>query len=118
MRIGALRRRITLLEGGGGGQQDPDTGILIGGGWTPVVSDLPAAIEPLSAREYIASAAGQARVSTRITIRYRDGVTSQLRVQDDRGKVYTIEGPPLADKDSGLDYLTLVCLELEGEPAP
>lgn len=117
MKIGTLRRRITLLQGGGGGQPDPDTGILTEGGWTALATDLPASIEPVSAREFIASAAGQARVSTRITIRYLEGVTSQLRVQDDRGKVYSIEGPPLADKQSGLEYLTLVCLELEGEVA-
>lgn len=111
MNIGKLRRRIRLL-GDQGGTMDPDTGIM-GEGWAAQGGWIPASIEPLSAREFIASAAAQARVSTRITIRYQEGVTSKLRVEDDLGKVYSIEGPPLADRNSGLEYLTLVCLEVE-----
>jgi SPP1 family predicted phage head-tail adaptor len=117
MKIGALRRRIRLLANAGE-QPDPNTGIM-GEGWQPAEPDaakqwLPASIEPLSAREFIASAAAQARASTRIQIRYRDSVTSRMRVEDDRGLIYSIEGPPLPDRESGLEYLTLVCLQLEG----
>lgn len=116
MKIGTLRRRIRFLVNAGE-IQNADTGIM-GEGWQPAEPDatkqwIPAGIEPLSAREFISSAAAQARASTRITIRYQIDVTSKLRVEDDRGKLYTIEGPPLADKKSGLEYLTLVCLEVE-----
>lgn len=116
MNIGKLRRRIRLLANAGE-TPDPDTGIM-GEGWQPAEPDaakqwIPASIEPLSAREFIASAAAQARASTRITIRYQDGVTSKLRVEDDVGKQYSVEGPPLADRGSGREYLTLVCLEIE-----
>lgn len=115
MKIGALRRRIQLLQAGSG--QDPDTGIWTEGNWVPVGADVAAAIEPLSAREYIASAATQAEASHRITIRYRDDVTSKMRCVDDRGKLYELVGPPLPDKKTGLEYLTLVCKQLEGETA-
>lgn len=119
--IGKLRRRIRLLANAGE-IQNPDTGVM-GEGWQPAEADpakqwMPAGIDPLSAREFIASAAAQARASTRITIRWRDGVTSKQRVQDDSGRVYSIEGPPLADRETGRRYLTLVCLELEGEVGP
>lgn len=108
MQIGKLRRRITLRTGAE--TQDPDTGILTPGG-AVVATGIPAAIEPLSVREFIASGASQAQVTTRITIRYRDDVVATMVVEDDRGKVYTIEGPPLPDKKSGMEYLTLACSE-------
>ena len=69
-----------------------------------------AAVEPLSAREFIAAQAVQSNVSVRITMRYRPGITSAMRLLHD-GKVYNITGV-LADKDSGREYLTLPCAEL------
>jgi SPP1 family predicted phage head-tail adaptor len=69
------------------------------------VADVWAAIEPLSAREFIQSAALQAQVVARITIRYRSDVQSTWRVVDG-AKIYKIEGV-LEDKESGLEYLTL-----------
>lgn len=69
-----------------------------------------AAIEPLSAREFIQSAAMQSQVTARITIRQRDGLNAAMRlvhvVNGADGKVYDIEGV-LADKESGLEYLTI-----------
>lgn len=69
-----------------------------------------AAIEPLAAREFIQSAAMQSQVTARITIRQRDGLNAAMRlvhvVNGADGKVYDIEGV-LADKDSGLEYLTI-----------
>lgn len=113
MNIGKLRHRITLLQSTSG--PDPDTGIYTEGGWSPVGPDVAAAIEPLSAREFIAAGATQAAVSHRITIRYRTYVTAKMRCVDEDGKIYTIEGPPLPDKKTGREYLTLVCSQAEGQ---
>lgn len=110
MKIGSLRRRIQLLQAGSG--QDPDTGIWTEGNWVPVGPGLAAAIEPLSAREYIASAATQAVVTHRITIRYRTDVTAKMRCVDGDGKIYAIQAV-LPDKKSGHEYLTLVCTQGE-----
>jgi SPP1 family predicted phage head-tail adaptor len=41
---------------------------------------LPAAIVPLSGREFVAAQAVQAGVTTRITIRWRAGITAAMRV--------------------------------------
>lgn len=66
-----------------------------------------AAIEPLSAREFIQAAAGQSEVTGRLTIRYRDGITAAMRiVHVKRGTVYNIQGL-LPDKESGIEYLTI-----------
>lgn len=68
-----------------------------------------AAIEPLSVREFVASQEKQSRVTVRIVIRYVDGIDAAMRIlHTKRGvtRVYNIEGL-LADKDSGIEYLTI-----------
>jgi len=42
-----------------------------------------------------------------MVIRYRAGVLPTMRILH-RGDVYNIEGPPLPDPDSGLEYLTIL----------
>lgn len=55
-------------------------------GWTSILTSeergplLPAEIVPLSGREFVAAQAVQAGVTTRITIRWRAGVTAAMRV--------------------------------------
>lgn len=66
-----------------------------------------AAIEPLSAREFVQSASEQNAVSARITIRYRPGLPQRFRILH-QGKIYNPAGV-LTDKDSGLEYITLPC---------
>lgn len=105
MKAGELRHRVSIQANQD--IQDPDTGAMtpawveIGKAW--------AAIEPLSAREFISAQAVQSKVTTRITMRYRDGITAAMRLVHN-GRIYNIEGT-LADKDSGLEYLTLPCSE-------
>lgn len=72
-----------------------------------------AAVEPLSGREFIAAAATQSKVAARITIRYREGVTAAQRIVHG-ATVYNIEAV-LADKDSGREYLSLMCSEGVGD---
>lgn len=70
-----------------------------------------AAIEPLSAKEFIASQAEDSQVSTRIVIRYRDDISHEMRLYHAaKDKYYNIEGI-LSDKDSGLEYITIPCSE-------
>ena len=83
--------------------QNPLTGALTTT-WATVAT-VWAAVEPLSAREFIAAQAGQSEVSARVVIRHRDDVDATMRALH-RGKVYNIHGE-LADPKSGLEYLTL-----------
>jgi SPP1 family predicted phage head-tail adaptor len=75
------------------------------------ITDVPlwAAIEPLSVREYIAAQATQSTITARITIRYRAGLTADMRILHG-DKIYNPAGF-LADKDSGLEYMTIPCTE-------
>ena len=103
MRAGDLRHRIVIqhhVE-----QQDSATGEVTME-WEAYAT-VWAAVEPLSARDLIAAQAGQSEASGRITIRYRPGVLSTMRILH-RGQIFTIIGQPLPDKASGLEYLTLV----------
>jgi SPP1 family predicted phage head-tail adaptor len=68
------------------------------------VAEVWAAVEPLSAKEFIASAATQSRVVARITIRART-LSPTMRIVH-RGQTYNIHGV-LPDKNSGLEYMTL-----------
>lgn len=71
--------------------------------WQPV-AEVWAAVEPLSAKEFIQSAATQSRVVARITIRAR-AIDASMRILF-RGQAYNIHGV-LPDKDSGLEYITM-----------
>jgi SPP1 family predicted phage head-tail adaptor len=101
---GKLRHRVQLQRSVQ--VQDPVTGDL-SSSWVDVAK-VWAAVEPLSAREFTASSAVQSAITTRITIRYRQ-VDASMRILH-LGRIYNIEGV-LADKDSGLEYLTLPCSE-------
>ncbi|WP_236233214.1 phage head closure protein [Pseudomonas tohonis] len=102
MEAGKLRHRVTFQALAV--QQDPVSGDTVKV-WVTVWPDVPAAIEPLSARDYLAAKAQQSEVSARIVIRYRDGVLPTMRVLH-RGKIYAIAGV-LPDQRSGREYLTL-----------
>lgn len=109
---GKLRHRVRLerydeVEDSNGVVQDPDSGEVLRE-WT-LVATVWAAIEPLSVREFIQSGAGQSQVSARITLRYRSDLNATWRIVHN-AKVYNPEGV-LADKDSGLEYVTLACSE-------
>ena len=73
--------------------------------WSALHSSVPASIEPLSARDFIAASAVQSQIVARITIRYRAGLNASMRLNHN-GTIYNISGI-LPDKDSGLEYLTM-----------
>lgn len=105
---GRLRHRVTIQE-----QVtiviNPDTGEK-GKVWQDVAT-VWAAIEPLSAREFIASQQMDSEISARVVIRYRAGLNAAMRI------VHVKSGEPvyynpkdfLSDPDSGLEYLTIPC---------
>jgi head-tail adaptor len=101
---GKLRHRVQVQE-----QQetrDPITG-AVNITWVNLGSPRWAAIEPLSARELIQSAAVQSAVTARITMRADAPVKPSARILNiARGIVYNIHGV-LADKESGLEYVTM-----------
>lgn len=103
---GVLRHRVTIQRPDY--DHDPDTNDLVTV-WTTVWDKVPAAVEALSAKEFIASQAVQSQVSARITIRYREGLTASMRILHN-GRIYNIEGV-LPDPDSGRAWLTLPCSE-------
>lgn len=116
IQAGRLRHRVRieekryLLDSNGDAWQDPQTGATREE-WT-LVATVWAAIEPVSAREFVQSQAMQSQVTTRIVIRYRDGMHAAMRLVHVRtGRPDVVYNPAafLADKDSGLDYLTAPC---------
>lgn len=103
---GRLRHRIDIQKPKQ--IQDTTTGELRTV-WQDVATNVAAAIEPLSVREFIAARQMQSAVTARITIRHRDGLTAQMRIIHG-SRIYNPQGW-LADPDSGLEYLTAPCSE-------
>jgi len=113
---GRLRHRVridrkqNLLDTDDDVIQDPNTG-EVSWEWAEVAT-VWAAIEPLSAREFIQSQAVQAEIVARIVIRYRTGLDASMRLVHVRnGADFAFYDPAgfLADKETGLDYLTIPC---------
>lgn len=105
---GALRHRIAidrLVT-----TQDPQTGALAET-WEPVATDVPAAITPLSGNEFISAAKLSAQVTARITIRYRSGLNSAMRIRHSNA-VYEIVAI-LPDNKSGQEWLTIMANKKE-----
>jgi SPP1 family predicted phage head-tail adaptor len=77
MRIGKLRKRITIEQRGSG----QNTAGQPATGWTAAFTAW-GLIEPLSGREMAVALAAQSEVTHRVTLRYRAGVslTSAMRV--------------------------------------
>lgn len=101
-----IERLVPVLDTDGETIQDPDTGevlrewILLGEAW--------AAVEPLSAREFIASQETQSKVEARITIRRQDYIVNAADRIVHGVRIYNVLGV-LEDPDSGLEYTTLPC---------
>lgn len=76
-----LNKRITLQQQGAGRDA---AGQPIPAGWENLFTDGDgkcwAEIKDISGKEFISATAEQSAVTTRITIRYRPGLTSALRV--------------------------------------
>ncbi|OHV12122.1 phage head closure protein [Kushneria phosphatilytica] len=106
MRAGKLSHRVNIEEKQM--TQNPETGAMEES-WAVRWGNVPASIEPLSAREFVASQAVSSQVTARVVIRWRPGIKPTMRVvHTRRGErhIYNIEGQ-LPDEDSGMEYVTL-----------
>lgn len=104
MRLGQLRHLIRIEAKVI--PRDPGTGEFGEPAWQ-LFAEVYAKKSPLSARDLIAAQAAQSEASVRFQIRYREGVLPTMRIVYN-SEVYSIEGPPLEDEKSGLDYLTIL----------
>lgn len=104
LKAGRLRHRVEIQQKVAG--QDPVTGEQTYT-WQTVsgMDSVPAAIEPLSAREFIAAQATQSQIVARIVMRYREGLDAAMRIVH-KGKIYNPHGF-LPDADSGMEYMTV-----------
>lgn len=101
---GKLRHRVTIEKRID--VQDTTTGGITTN-WTALFTNVPAAIEPLSARELLAAASVRPQVVAKITLRYRAGLNASQRIKHG-SKIYNPEGV-IADMDSGLEFVTIPC---------
>ena len=98
---GRLRHRVTIERRAD--VQNPDNGEMVPQ-WQVVADDVPASIEPLSVREFIAANAEQTKISARIVMRFRSQIDHTMRIVH-KDMIYNIHGV-LRDKNSGLEYVT------------
>jgi SPP1 family predicted phage head-tail adaptor len=101
-----LRHRVTIQQRTN--TRDATTGedVLT---WADLYTNVAAAIEPLSVREFITSRSEHTQLTARIVIRYRSGLDSSVRIVHG-STIYNPQGF-LADPDSGIEYLTAPCSE-------
>lgn len=104
LKAGRLRHRVDIQSKSN--VQDPVTGEITTT-WVNTWTSVPASIEPLSAREFIAAQAVQSMVTARITLRYRVGLDASMRIVHN-GTIYNPAGF-LGDPDSGLEHVTIPC---------
>jgi len=104
LRAGELRHQVTIqrrIE-----TQDVGGAMLVS--WEDVAT-VWAQIAPLSAREYLQSAALQSEITARIKIRHRPGLDATMRIVHGE-KIYN-PAAWLPDAESGIEYLTAPCSE-------
>jgi SPP1 family predicted phage head-tail adaptor len=65
-----------------------------------------ASVEPISGRELFSALERHAETTTRIKIRYRDGVTAKMRIVGSDGTIYEIERLLEYKRDG---YMELLC---------
>jgi SPP1 family predicted phage head-tail adaptor len=99
-----LRHRITIQNRTN--VRDDVTGEFVED-WADLYTNVPAAIEPLSVREFLQSQADQSAVAVRITIRYKAGLDATLRIL--HGDVIYNPAGFLPDPDSGREWITSPC---------
>ena len=88
--------------------QDPDTGALVE--TIQIIGTVFASIEPLSAREFIAAQSTQSQITAKILMRYRTGLTADMRlVHVATGMIYNPAGF-LPDPYTGRDWITIPCV--------
>ena len=101
---GELRHRVIIQEYIKGGRDDD--GYELPSQWTEYIK-LWAKITPLSTKDLLSAQAADSEVTARMKVRYRTDIDSKTRIMH-RGQMYAIDGDPLPDDHSGLEYITLM----------
>jgi SPP1 family predicted phage head-tail adaptor len=107
MNIARLNRRITLQRR----ESVKDDEGIVTEGWADVAA-VWAAVEPLRGREYFTAAAVNQENTVRFRMRYRPGVTSEMRVLYD-GRIYDINS--VIDVNESHQEIQLMCEEVSGD---
>lgn len=115
LEAGRLRHRIDIEKRVT--DQDPETG-GISDRWSLLHEALPAAIEPITQKEYLASASVRSEATTRIILRFVAGLDSKYRFVHGRDccsafgvEIFNPAGKGIRDRDTGLEYITVPCSE-------
>lgn len=103
LQAGRLRHRIKFERPIA--SQDPVTGSMTTA-WELFAENVPAAIEPLSAREFMTAQSLKSEISARIVIRYLAGLTPDMRITDENGTAYD-PAAFIPDPNSGREWLTI-----------
>ena len=103
MRASRLRHRVTVYNQTSG--RSP-TGAATAPTWS-VHATLWASIEPLSVKDVLTAQAADSETRIRCVLRYRADIDSTMQIEHN-GQRYDIDGDPLADAHSGLEYMTLM----------
>ena len=103
MRAGSLRHVVTIESPT---KTQDSTGSIVQS-WA-TYDTVRAAIEPISGREFFSASQAQSSVTTRIRIRYLDGVTPKMRVSHD-SDYYDIQA--VLPDTTGTRELHLMCVK-------
>lgn len=106
MRAGELRHKVVIQQESG--IRDPDSGEIIPG-WS-TFAEVWAEVVDLSGREYWSAQQVQSQVSTRVRIRYLDGVKPTMRVAHGSR---TLQIEAVIDPDGRRRELQLMCSEIQ-----
>lgn len=102
MRAGDLRRRLKIYRQT---STRTPTGAVQAGRWEHILT-LWGQFTPLSVKDIIAGKAQETQITARAKIRHRKDIDGTMRVEY-AGRMYEIVGEPLADPNTGKEYLTL-----------
>ena len=107
MRAGQLRHTISI-------QEQTDTRTAIGDyttSWADIsgMGAVPAAIWPLSSKESLDAMKLESAVTSKIRIRYRDGITSKNRIKFG-SRIFNIKGKPINIDERNI-MLDMLCEE-------
>jgi len=105
MRSGSLRHTGTIEQQT---KSQDSTGAIVPT-WTTYASGVRASIEPISGREFFSASQVQSNVTTRIRIRYTEGVTPKMRFV--HGSDYYDIQAVLPDSRSGQHEMHLMCVK-------
>jgi SPP1 family predicted phage head-tail adaptor len=103
MKVGRLRHRVIVQES----VVSQDSDGAVEESWEQVGNHVSAEITALSGREFIAAAAIQAGLTTRIKVRHRPGYKPAMRVLH-RQTAYNIAAV-VPDPDSGVRFCVFWC---------